>query len=332
MTLAIGHLTKDSVCVLDALLEERPPLNPEEAVARCAALLRRYGITKVIGDKYAGEWPVAQFAEHGIEFEQSARPKSDLYHDFLPLLNARRVELLNLPRLSAQLCSLERRTARSGKDSIDHGPGGHDDLANAVAGVLVGLDLDRRQPLIRLNDVFAADGQGAVSALPLPRHVDHVFAVVTMEGADMAVVYCGHNLLKPPLFILDVAAGPLWRDFFTDTAARLKELKRACTAPEMYVFAPADLVLLFQQAGLFAQAPPDWFNAELSLPYASATVSQGQVQFYAPVADKMATQTIGAALTFKAGDAVEMALRAAFIQAIGLKYDQRLTSRPKSPA
>ena len=24
--------------------------------------------------------------------------------------------------------------SRSGKDSIDHGPGGHDDLANAVAG------------------------------------------------------------------------------------------------------------------------------------------------------------------------------------------------------
>ena len=37
-------------------------------------------------------------------------------------------------RLVNQLCGLERRTARSGKDSIDHGPGGHDDLANAVAG------------------------------------------------------------------------------------------------------------------------------------------------------------------------------------------------------
>jgi len=33
-----------------------------------------------------------------------------------------------------QLTGLERRTARSGKDSIDHGPSGHDDLANAVAG------------------------------------------------------------------------------------------------------------------------------------------------------------------------------------------------------
>ena len=166
LTLAVGHLGRNAVCVLDALLECRPPFDPEQAVAQCAALLRRYGVAKIIGDRYAGEWPRARFAEHGIEFEQSARPKSDLYHDLLPLLNARRIELLNLPRLSAQLCGLERRTARSGKDSIDHAPGGHDDLANAVAGVLVGLDLDRRQPLIRLSDVFAADGEGAVAARP----------------------------------------------------------------------------------------------------------------------------------------------------------------------
>ena len=132
---------------------------------------------------------MARFAEHGIEFEQSARPKSDLYRDLLPLLNARRLELFDLPRLSAQLCGLERRTARSGKDSIDHGPGGHDDLANAVAGVLVGVDLDRRQPLIKLSDVFAADGQGASVAPPLPRHCGLMaFAVVAMEGADVAVV------------------------------------------------------------------------------------------------------------------------------------------------
>jgi hypothetical protein len=39
--------------------------------------------------------------------------------------------------LIAQLIGLERRTARSGRDSIDHGPGAHDDVANAVAGALV---------------------------------------------------------------------------------------------------------------------------------------------------------------------------------------------------
>ena len=177
-------------------------------------------MAKIIGDKFAGEWPPARFAEHGIEFEQSARPKSDLYHDLLPLLNARRIELLNLPRLSAQLTGLERRTARSGKDSIDHAPGGHDDLVNAVAGVLVGLDLDRRQPLISLNDVPVADREG--QSRPYPRRgTASSPSRSSMEGADVAVAYCGHERFKPPLYVLDVVAGPLWRDFFTDTTARL---------------------------------------------------------------------------------------------------------------
>jgi hypothetical protein len=329
LTLAIGHLSSNAVCVLDSLLECRPPFDPEQAVAQCATLLRRYGVTRVVGDKYAGEWPRARFSESGIEFEQSARPKSDLYHDLLPLLNARRIELLNLPRLSAQLCGLERRTARSGRDSIDHSPGGHDDLANAVAGVLVGLDLDRRQPLIRMNDVYGVDAQGAPVAPPLPRHCEVLFAVVVMEGADVAVLYCGHDRFKPLLYILDVVAKPLWPDFLVDTIARLNELKRACTAPWLQAYVPQDLVSLFDGTGLPVKAPPDWFDAERSLASAALTVSRGLVRFCAPVAERMATQTIGAALTFKAGDAVEMALRTAFIQAIGLKYDFQLTSRPR---
>jgi hypothetical protein len=35
-----------------------------------------------------------------------------------------------------QIAGLERRTSRGGKDSIDHSPGAHDDLANVVAGVV----------------------------------------------------------------------------------------------------------------------------------------------------------------------------------------------------
>jgi hypothetical protein len=38
-------------------------------------------------------------------------------------------------KLVHQLVGLERRTSRGGRDSIDHAPGGHDDLANSVAGV-----------------------------------------------------------------------------------------------------------------------------------------------------------------------------------------------------
>jgi hypothetical protein len=45
--------------------------------------------------------------------------------------------LLPLQRLISQLCGLERRTSRGGRDSIDHAPAAHDDVANAVAGALL---------------------------------------------------------------------------------------------------------------------------------------------------------------------------------------------------
>jgi hypothetical protein len=68
----------------------------------------------------------------------SAGAASDIYRDGLPLINSGRIELLDSPQLVLQLCALERRVARSGKDSIDHPPGSfHDDVANAVMGVLV---------------------------------------------------------------------------------------------------------------------------------------------------------------------------------------------------
>ena len=52
----------------------------------------------------------------------------------LPLLNSGRIVLPKSDRLTNQLVGLERRTSRAGKDSIDHAPNAHDDLANAVAG------------------------------------------------------------------------------------------------------------------------------------------------------------------------------------------------------
>jgi hypothetical protein len=68
---------------------------------------------------------------------RQAKPKSELYANLLPVLNGGRAELLDHPRLAAQLIGLERRTARGGRDSIDHAPGAHDDIANAVVGVIV---------------------------------------------------------------------------------------------------------------------------------------------------------------------------------------------------
>jgi hypothetical protein len=134
MTMAIGHREGDLI-IVDALRERRPPFSPDDVAAEFSALLRSYRVTTVHGDRYAGEWPRERLRAHDIGYEPAEKPKSDLYRDLLPLINARKIDLLDDKRLQAQLIGLERRTSRAGKDSIDHGPGGHDDVANAVAGV-----------------------------------------------------------------------------------------------------------------------------------------------------------------------------------------------------
>jgi hypothetical protein len=136
MTLAIAHNENDRA-IIDAVRERRPPFSPEDVVQEFSDLLKSYQVFSVVGDRYGGEWPRERFKEHNITYDPAAKPKSDLYRELLPLLNSRRVELPDIPRLVAQLCSLERRTARGGRDSIDHSPGQHDDLANVAAGVLV---------------------------------------------------------------------------------------------------------------------------------------------------------------------------------------------------
>ena len=136
MTLAIAHRER-GVAVLDALRERKPPFSPEDVVREFAALLKSYGITSVTGDRYAGEWPRERFREHGITYVLSERTKGAIYLDGLPMLNSRKVELLDHRLLVTQLCGLERRTARGGRDSIDHAPGGHDDVANAAMGALL---------------------------------------------------------------------------------------------------------------------------------------------------------------------------------------------------
>jgi hypothetical protein len=49
------------------------------------------------------------------------------------------ISLPNHDRLLRELRLLERRTSRSGKDAVDHGPHGSDDYANSLAGLLRSL-------------------------------------------------------------------------------------------------------------------------------------------------------------------------------------------------
>ncbi|WP_242013164.1 hypothetical protein [Acetobacter sicerae] len=134
-TLAIAHDEGD-ITVLDCVREIKAPFSPDAATKEIADTIKSYGLKSVTGDRYGGEWPRERFRAHGIQYVLSEKDRSGLYLEALPKLNAGKVELLDIKLIERQFCGLERRTARSGKDSVDHAPGSHDDLVNSIAGVL----------------------------------------------------------------------------------------------------------------------------------------------------------------------------------------------------
>jgi hypothetical protein len=159
-TLAIGHRDDDAVVV--DLVQGRKG-SPAGIVAEYALVLARYGIKKVTGDRYAGRWPRDEFLKHGVVYDVSELDRSGLYIETLAALNSGRVELPPCDVLARQFAGLERRTSRSGRDQIDHAPGGHDDRANAVAGVVANAIKRRAHPRVRgFDDGIMASGMRAV--------------------------------------------------------------------------------------------------------------------------------------------------------------------------
>jgi hypothetical protein len=133
-TVGIAHRDGER-CVVDVVRGWRAPFNPTGVVAECATLLQAYRVRKVTGDRYAGEWPREAFRSEGIQYEVAAKTKSDLYLALVAFVHGEQVELPESDAMLRELRSLERRRGTSGKDRVDHPPGGHDDLANALAGV-----------------------------------------------------------------------------------------------------------------------------------------------------------------------------------------------------
>jgi len=135
-TLSVCHSEGD-VAVVDCIVEIRAPFNPTSATEQMASVLKSYGLAETTGDRYAAAWVVDAFAKCGIKYLHSERDRSAVYAEATPLFTSGRVRLLDNRRLVNQLASLERRTSSGGKDRIDHGVSGSDDVANAVAMALV---------------------------------------------------------------------------------------------------------------------------------------------------------------------------------------------------
>jgi hypothetical protein len=77
---------------------------------------------------------VQAFQANGILYERATKSKSEVYLEAQPFWNRVLISIPGIPRLLRELRLLERRTHRSGRDTIDHGTNGTDDYANALCG------------------------------------------------------------------------------------------------------------------------------------------------------------------------------------------------------
>lgn len=154
MTLAIAHRENDRT-ILDCVAERKAPFSPDSVVAEFAETLKAYRISTVTGDRYAGEWPRERFSAHGITYQPAEKNKSEIYLAFLPMLNSGRVDLLDNARAIVQFLGLERRTSWAGRDTIDHAPNAHDDVANAVAGVMTSAADDTPSIIVFIQNEVA---------------------------------------------------------------------------------------------------------------------------------------------------------------------------------
>lgn len=172
--LAIAH-KQDGKIIIDLLKRWRPPFSPDAVVGDMVAVCSRYHISRVIGDNYSAEFTKSAFETRGIKYARATtnawaqgaiakitKSKSQLYLEFLPRLCSGEVELLDSEILVNQLAGLERRTRSGGRDSVDHGPSQHDDVANVCAGV---CDAVSQKALITVGgDIFDKKNDGISEA------------------------------------------------------------------------------------------------------------------------------------------------------------------------
>ena len=128
MTLGIAHAEGD-VAILDAVREVRPPFSPDAVVSDFVDLLNRYGVHEVTGDRCGGAFVGEQFdpARHDIPRKRTledATFTASCCHS-----QQQRDRVARYPSIAARLGGLERRTARGGRDLIDHAPNSTDDLS-----------------------------------------------------------------------------------------------------------------------------------------------------------------------------------------------------------
>ena len=171
-TVAIGH-QEHGRFIIDALRGVAPPFDPGSVTKEFADLVKQYRCGEVIGDAYGAEWAERAWSkDNGLTYVRSELSKSDIYIETLALFTRGLVVLPDHPRLLRELRLLERRTHRSGRDTVDHGSRGSDDYANAVCGVLQNLAAVTAAPLWQ---------RSALPVVSAPSHVGLIYAALVSD-------------------------------------------------------------------------------------------------------------------------------------------------------
>jgi len=154
MALSIFHKEKDTERIIqDCIRAQRPPFNPKQCVKEFTRVLKSFGLSRVTGDKYSGDWCASTFREEGIQYENAKKTKAELYLDFLPLIMQGRLDLLDHRQTIIELKQLERVTGR-GRDIVDHPANLHDDCANVTAGGAVLAAAFNSGPEIKIRSLW----------------------------------------------------------------------------------------------------------------------------------------------------------------------------------
>jgi hypothetical protein len=138
--LAIAHAEVKNgvtICVIDLLRRVGPPFTVDGVCREFAQHCRRYDVELLVGDRFGSTFAEHEMREVGLTLWPAEQTKSEYYVELAAIVNARRIELPDVPLLRTQLAALRRRVGRNGREYVDHPDGEHDDIANVVAGVAV---------------------------------------------------------------------------------------------------------------------------------------------------------------------------------------------------
>jgi len=133
------------------------PHDPVQVAKEVAAFMAAYGLSTAISDQYGAELSRSIYAEAGVTLIPAEVNRSEAYLHMLPLFTSGRIEIPDDPVLRSELLSLERRTGRTGRDSVDSRPGLHEDLANSVALAAWAANAGAAAPF-RVEDLFIVPG------------------------------------------------------------------------------------------------------------------------------------------------------------------------------